>query len=120
MIWTLILANLKWIIAGALSIWAAIVFRENGRKDEELKHTKGENKKLNDREQFQVSQIKRGEQKAKELRDYAKTVEDTLAKVDPDALTAIQLDRMSEDPLSFANLPDSSGEPTKSTENEDD
>lgn len=120
MIWTLILTNLKWIIAGGLSIWAAIVFRDNGRKNEKLKYVEGENKKLIDHKQFQVSQIKRGEEAAKNLRNYAKTVESALDKVDPDTLSAIKLDFMSEDPVSFANLPDSAGEPTKSSENEDD
>lgn len=121
MIWAFIAANLKYIIAGGVVIWIANVFKENGRVKKEIEYTKSKNKKLAHQQEFQVLEIKRSEEQAKNANEYAKSVEDVLKKIDPTALDNIALDKLSQDPLvNFEDFYSSTGELTQSSKKEDD
>lgn len=120
MIWAFLAANLKWIILGILGGVGAYVFRDNGKKTEKLKYIEGQNKKLIHLQTYQVMEIKRSEEQAKNARDFSLALEKKLMEIDPASLSSIELSRVSEDPLGFTDLLDRTGEPTQSREDEDD
>ena len=120
MTWAFILSNLKWLVLGFLGLWAAKEIKESGRKSEKLKHIENKNKTLLHQQQFQVSQFKRAETQAKDAKTYADAVERKLMEVDPDSLSTLKLNLLSQDPLSFTDIHTSPEQPSLSGEDEDD
>ncbi len=119
MIWTFILANLKYILLGLFGAVGAFILKENGRVKEEIKHTKGENKKLLEQRQFQVSQFKRAEFQAKKAKEFSDALEKKLMETDPSSLSTLKLDIMSSQPIYYTDLSSSSGEHKTPSEDED-
>lgn len=110
MIWAFIMTNLKYILLGLFGVVGAYVFRDNGKKSEELKHVKDKNKKLTNMQQYQITEFKRAEAQARNAKEYADAVEKKLLAIDPSALSDIELDLASKDPLAFTDIQTKPGE----------
>lgn len=120
MTWAFILSNLKWLVLGILGLWAAKEIKESGRKSEKLKHTEGQNKKLLHQQEYQILEFKRSEEQAKKARDYAQQIEAKLMEIDPDTLSTLQLNQLSQNPLSFTDIHTSPEQSSISGKDEDD
>lgn len=118
------LLPIKWILIAGAAIWAYLrqKYLKEDRDQEKQQRIQAEVRSENLRRdnEVQIMAVQRAEIRGHNQTKYSKALEEVLSKVSPSSLNALQLDRVSEDPLSFSNLSADPGEPTDPGKKKDD